>query len=237
MEEARTNNFFQLLQLSWERRIEVSSKEWMLTTYCLDELNNRFADVAFLTGFTLAMILQASHRRRIRKWLLAVYSGLVLSDFSLQRKQMAPASEYWAAVTSLDTNLGRAARRIYTPTYRFADAPSIETTKTFLQMGSDSLLLRTWLPTIFQNSAWKKTVPSGSMVSSLAISSRFFTWHILSISADGPSMSLSAPKPVIRPDASLIQSYRCRESFMPYLTLSQKWWYNVQFAVLKLLGY
>jgi hypothetical protein len=120
LEWERERDFFRLLFIIDRARlfasIPVTKIDWKLTCDCLDEMNYRYADYAFFLGFTAAYVLRnRAGRSFLSRFRFPIYAGLVMYDLELRLATPAPALQYWNSICTLDSEVGRMARVLYTP--------------------------------------------------------------------------------------------------------------------------
>ncbi|CBZ25166.1 conserved hypothetical protein [Leishmania mexicana MHOM/GT/2001/U1103] len=211
LEQDRERDFFRLLYIVDRARrflsIPVSNVDWRLTCDCLDDMNHRYADTAFLLGFTGGYVLRnRTGRTLLSRFWFSMYLGLVFYDWELRRATRAPALEYWNSICTVDTEVGRIARVLHTPA-RFYEAAPMSTAFSGVQpplpRGSSSspsptphgasvrdwlcryisdttpsVLLTTLCSHLFEGSSWRHRTSDNVEVTALVINSRFFHWKV-----------------------------------------------------------
>lgn len=120
LEQDRERDFFRLLFIIDRARlflsVPVSNVDWKLTCDCLDEMNYRYADYAFLLGFTATYVLRnRAGRSFLSRFRFPIYAGLVMYDLELRLATPAPALQYWNSICTVDSEVGRMARVLHTP--------------------------------------------------------------------------------------------------------------------------
>lgn len=226
-------NFFKLASCL-STMPNVNSKEWFLTNYCLDELNYRQPQIAFLCSSGICF--WAGKRAFLsfpHNWCKSVYVGLVFYDLSLHSRNPFPATQYWISVSTLESDIGRAARRIYTPgSYSPVSFTSYEHNSLISILGQ-SLILRRWAQYTFEKSCFRQSIPrTDSKLTLLRISSNFFDWDLVEIISDCSSRKIKVQfLPSFRISNTLLLSHSNRDVFFPHMSLLGRCWYTLQFML------
>eukprot|EP00796_Vickermania_ingenoplastis_P001268 gene1268-726_t len=218
------DNYFELLRNTARKSLGLSQREWLLTCYCLDELNYRRADTAFLCGAAIPLLLRKHRTGIMRMCCTSIYAGLVSYDLTLQHANVAPAVQFWTGITTLQSDLGREARAIYTPDSYYV-TPSVGGHSFFTAIG-EALLLKTWISSLVTYRVWRD--PSGSSGSRLTVSTRFWKWDMNGHSADN-EVVFWLGSPSIQVSHTLLESYKVRDTILPHASLAAKWWYALHF--------
>lgn len=210
LEQDRERDFFRLLFIVDRARlflsVPLSSVDWKLTCDCLDEMNYRYADYAFLLGFTATYVLRnRAGRSFLSRFRFPIYAGLVMYDLELRLATPAPALQYWNSICTLDSEMGRIARVLHTPScfYEAASATpqtsgtslpsssvspafSEEPNRSFLswlvadvRYGVQSLLLKRLCSHVFEGSCWHNRRSDDAEVSALVLNNRFLHWRVI----------------------------------------------------------
>lgn len=237
MEEERVSNFFQLLHRIKKDNLHLTPSEWLLTCHCLDELNHRRGDMTFLCAAAFSFMCQKRTTSRRMKWFTSFYIGLVAYDLSLQQRIIAPATVYWTSIATLDSDLGRAARKLYTPPCYYAANYSVADSLSLVQLLARSLFLKTWFKSIFYGSCSNVSLPDGTHMSRLIASSRFLRWNMAQVISDnGGNHFVIGVHPGIYVDKTLLHSYQYRDVFLPETSAVGRWWYKLHFSIISGLG-
>ncbi|KPA75028.1 hypothetical protein ABB37_08717 [Leptomonas pyrrhocoris] len=269
VEQDRGRDFFRLLFLFDRARLSlalpVTSVDWKLTLDCLDEMNYRYADYAFLLGFTATYVLRnRGGRTFLSRFRLPIYAGLVMYDLELRLATPAPALQYWNSICTLDSGLGRVARALHTPRcfYEVASDPQEShsdaassfsalhggTRTSFfswlmadLCYGAQSLLLKNVGSYVFDGSCWRHRRSDNVEVTALVVNNRFFRWPIIE-SCKGQKMEGTEYNinmqwlPTPVADDNIRRSFQCHDLIMEKSTVGGKLWYKTYFALLRLFG-
>lgn len=235
MEAYHRKNFYRLLDYVESSSVRLSPHEWFLLTRCLDELHGRPADFSFLCLGSLCLLFQRRSRARLgHKFIPALYAGLVGYDFALQRSPFA-ASTLWSCITTLDTPLGACARTLHTPVST-CDPPTSALRSPMTQL-MNALVLKSALNSVFQGSCSNIAQPSGSSLTRLCITTRFWQWNALQIVSNGAEKRMSiALCPSLRPSSSLRRSYPRKDVILPHIALLGRLWYRLHYAAMDGLG-
>ena len=113
-EESRLRDFFSLLEFVRRRRYEPTTTEWLLIQDCLDDVFRRSSDTWFILFAAMAWPLRGRGRRSLTK-LLPLYAGFVGWELGLRDRNTMPATDFFSSIIRVDSELGEAARRIYSP--------------------------------------------------------------------------------------------------------------------------
>lgn len=237
MEDRFRVNFFELVS-SFDTIPTISSKEWFLTTFCVDELNYRLPQTSFLCGAGLFFWCgKRSFVPSLRNWCRSMYFGLVCYDVCLQQRNRFPATTFWMSASTLESDMGRATRRIYTPRYHlFENFPGVESVP-LLKFIVRSILLQSWLQCIFEGSHFPQSIRGTERkLSRIRISSNFLQWNILRCVSDNSDMKLVVNIfPSIQANEALLLSYKNRDVFLPHMSIFSTWWYKLNFTIVDFL--
>lgn len=237
MEEERVSNFFELLRLVKKDELHLTPNEWLLTCHCLDELNHRRGDITFLCASVFSFICQKKTASRRIKWATSLYIGLVSYDLTLQQRVIAPATVYWTSISTIDSELGRAARSLYTPPCYYAANYSVADSLSLLQLLARSMFLKTWCSSLFYGSCSSVPLPDGTHMSRLTASSRFWRWNMVQVISDnGRDHFVMNLYPRILVEKNLLHSYQNRDVFLSRTSLPGRLWYKFHFAIISGLG-
>lgn len=233
MEDQFVHAFFELIN-SLSKIPRISEKEWFLTTSCFDELCYRREQTSFLciTGLSL----WAGKRffvRPIRNWCVSVYLGLISYDLALQRQPSSTAARYWTSVCTLESDLGREARRIRTP-FAYPLKVSLTTdTKSFSTTLFQALLLQNWLHCALEGSCFLQSAKgSDSKLTRLRISSNYLQWDVIQGHSDNSQRRFEVHLlPAFHVNQALSLSYKNRNILLSHMSFIGKWWYGLHFAI------
>ncbi|KPI88511.1 hypothetical protein ABL78_2407 [Leptomonas seymouri] len=268
LERDRERDFFRLLFVIDRARlffsVPVTNVDWKLTCDCLDEMNYRYADYAFLLGFTATYVLRnRAGRTFLSRFRFPIYAGLVMYDLELRQATPAPALQYWNSICTLDSEVGRLARVLHTPRRFYEVGPALgqgESDASFssslhggssasfpswfmadLRYGMQSLLLKNFCSFIFAGSSWRHPCSDNTEVTALVVSNRFFHWRVLEskkvLTSRGTEYNVSLKwLPTLTASDSIRRSLQCRDLIMERSTIGGKLWYRAHFLLLRCFG-
>lgn len=261
LEHERERDFFRLLYIIDRARVfaavPMNKVDWRLTCDCLDDMNHRFADTSFLVGFTGAYVVRnRTGRTLLSRFWLSIYVGLVMCDRELRRATRAPALQYWNSICTLDTEVGRIARVLHTPSRFYEAAPARESASAATGPSAtpahaplsrytprivSSLFLTTLCAHVFAGSSWRHRTSDDTEETALVLNNRFLRWRVFEsrmvqkAERTDYSIHLSWLPSLVASD-SLRRSFQCRDLILEESTLGGRLWYRTHFMLLRGLG-
>ncbi|RNF13829.1 uncharacterized protein Tco025E_06035 [Trypanosoma conorhini] len=250
-ENARRKDFFTLLYLVQRRLYSPTNVEWRLMEHCLDDINNKYADFSFLVAFSASLALRNRKGSSfLSRYRLPLYVGLVGYDSGLRTTNPCPTLTFWNCVTLLESPLGETARVLHAPScfYEVKEYPMAgkDTSLSYFswlwssgKFMAQSLLLRSLLHSIFEQSCWKQA-NGGKTVTTLVINNRFFKWYVFSyqttVSGGQVKYWMKIGLPAFNGKLGLRRSYRTRELILERASFGGQLWYGAHFALMQVFG-
>lgn len=233
MEDQFVHAFFELVS-NLNTIPSVTEKEWFLTTSCFDELSYRREQTSFfcITGLSL----WAGKRffvLPLKNWCVSVYLGLVSYDLALQRQHSSAAARYWASVCTLNSDLGREARRIYTPFVYPLKVSLTTDTKSLSKALFQAILLQNWFHCVLEGSCFHQSSSgSDSKLTRLRISSNYLRWDVIQSLSDNSQQKFEFRfSPAFHVNQALSLSGKNRNILLSQMSFVGKCWYGIHFAI------
>ena len=268
LEQDRERDFFRLLFIVDRARlflsVPVMNVDWRLTCDCLDEVNYRYADYAFLLGFTATYVLRnRAGRTFLSRFRFPIYAGLVMYDLELRLATPAPALQYWNSMCALDSEMGRIARVLHTPSCFYEVAPTsadssgdispssfsrrvldmsiFSSLVADLRYGVQSLLLKNLCSYVFDGSCWRHRRSDDTEVTALVVNNRFLRWKVIESCKvqrnERTEYNISLKwLPSLMASESIRRSFQCKDLIMDRSTIGGKLWYKTHFSLLRCFG-